>query len=78
MVYKRIKKYYSTADIHDACIHTLRKTFGSLMVQSGVNIFTVSKLMGHSSVLVSERHYLKLDDKNLRGGVNELSKLGIN
>lgn len=77
MVYKRVVKYYSSANIHNACIHTLRKTFGSLMVQNDVSIYTVSKLMGHSNVLVTERHYAKLNDKSLRDGVKELSKLGI-
>lgn len=77
MVYKKIKRYYKEAGIKDANIHVLRKTFGSLLVQNGVNIYTVSKLMGHSSVLVSERHYAKLLDKNLRDGIDELNKLSI-
>jgi integrase len=39
--------------------HTLRRTFGSLLVQKGVPIATVSKLMGHSSVTVTERSYIR-------------------
>lgn len=38
----------------------LRHTFGSLLVQKGVSIFKVSKWMGHSSVIVTERHYAGL------------------
>jgi integrase len=36
----------------------LRMTFGSIHVQRGKNIFTVSKWLGHSSVQVTERHYI--------------------
>lgn len=38
----------------------LRHTFGSILVQNGVNIFKVSKWMGHSSVVVTEKHYAGL------------------
>ena len=76
-IFPRIKKYYKKANIKDANIHTLRKTFGSLLVQQEVNIFTVSKLMGHANVLVTEKHYAGILDRNLRDGINELSKLSI-
>ncbi len=36
--------------------HDLRHTYGSSLVQSGVPLDTVSKLMGHSSVLVTQRY----------------------
>ncbi len=74
-LYKRIKKYLKKAEIEDATIHTLRKTFGSLMIQNGIDIFTVSKLLGHSSVLVSERHYAALLEDNLSQGVKVLDKV---
>ena len=37
--------------------HTLRHTYASLLLMSGVNIFVVSRWMGHSSVNVTEKHY---------------------
>jgi len=77
-IFPRIKKYYKKANIQDANIHTLRKTFGSLLVQQEVNIYTVSKLMGHANVLVTEKHYAGILDKNLREGMGALSKLAIN
>ena len=76
-VYRRIKKYYKLAGIDNANVHTLRKTFGSLLVQQDVNIYTVSKLMGHSSVVVTERYYASLIDRNLREGVKSLDILDI-
>ena len=37
-------------------IHTLRHTFASWLVQKGTPLYTVSKLMGHSSIKMTERY----------------------
>ena len=37
--------------------HTLRHTYASHLLMAGVNIFVVSRWMGHSSVRVTEKHY---------------------
>jgi len=37
-------------------IHTLRHTFASWLVQIGTPLYTVSKLMGHSSIKMTERY----------------------
>ena len=37
--------------------HTLRHTYASHSLMSGVNIFIVSRWLGHSSVKVTEKHY---------------------
>ena len=57
---KIISKYYRRAGINNASIHTLRKTCGSLLIQNGVDIYRVSKWLGHSSVAVTEKHYVDL------------------
>ena len=63
-VYSRIvKKYYKRAEIKDANLHTLRKTAGALLIQQGVDIYRVSRFLGHSSVVVTERHYTDLLQK---------------
>ncbi len=71
-MFKKIAKYYIAADIKNANIHVLRKTFGSTLCQKKLDIFTISKLLGHSSVRVTESHYADLLDKNLREGVELL------
>jgi integrase len=43
-----------------AVFHTLRHTFGSWLVQAGEPIFNVSKLMGHGSVLITQKYYAHL------------------
>ncbi|HIB02439.1 MAG TPA: site-specific integrase [Candidatus Marinimicrobia bacterium] len=58
--HKIVEKYYKWAGIKDANIHTLRKTCGALLIQNGVDIYRVSKWLGHSTVTVTERHYVDL------------------
>jgi integrase len=54
-------------------LHSMRATFASVLIQKGVDIYTVSKLLGHSSVKVTERHYIALDAKHVRSAVDLLS-----
>ncbi|MEO7912898.1 MAG: tyrosine-type recombinase/integrase [Roseiflexaceae bacterium] len=48
------------AEIGKVIVHELRDTAGSLMLQAGKTMTTVSKILGHSSVGVTEKIY---DDK---------------
>ena len=50
------------AGIKDFTFHDLRRTFGTRLLENGVDIVTISKLYGHSSVLVTQR-YLHPKDK---------------
>jgi integrase len=40
--------------------HTLRRTFGSDLINRGLRLETVSKLLGHSSTTITERAYAQL------------------
>ena len=44
----------------DASVHALRHTFGSVLVSGQVSLYTVSQLMGHSSIKITERVYAEL------------------
>lgn len=59
------------AEIENANLHTLRHTFTSHLVISGVDITTVSKLLGHSSITMTEK-YAHLAPNHLRGAVEKL------
>ena len=37
--------------------HVLRHTFGTRWLQAGGDIYKLSKILGHSSVAVTEQHY---------------------
>jgi len=56
-------------------VKDLRSTYGSKLVQNGAPIFTVSKLLGHSSVTITEKHYAALSDEGKREAVNTLSTM---
>jgi len=63
-VTKKFKWNARRLDIKDARFHDLRRTFGLNLIKGGMPIFQVSKLLGHSSVKVTEEHYapLLIDD----------------
>ena len=51
------------ADVPNATLQMLRRTFGSLLVQGGAPLLQVSRSLGHSSVRVTEKWYLgDIDD----------------
>jgi len=69
----KIAKYYGKVEIVGANLHSLRKTFGSLLLQNKkADIFTVSRLLGHTSVKTTEKYYVDLLQDNLRDSVNGL------
>ncbi len=46
--------------LEDDRMHDLRRTFGYNLIKQGRPIYEVSKLLGHSSVTTTERHYAPL------------------
>ena len=61
----------------DVTWHTLRHTFASRLVNSGVDIVTVKELLGHSNISVTMRYaHTNLDSK--RAAVDRLDVFGDN
>ena len=56
----KFKKEVRRLSIKDARFHDLRRTFGYNLIRQGRPIYEVSKLLGHSSVTTTERHYAPL------------------
>lgn len=46
--------------------HTLRRTFGSYLLNRGLRLEVVSRLLGHSSTVVTERAYAELLEPTIR------------
>ena len=61
---QNFKKYVYAAKIDSKLnFHSLRHTFASWLVQSGVSIYVVSKLLGHTNVTTTEVYsHLRSDD----------------
>ncbi len=56
----KFKKEARRLGILDIRFHDLRRTFGYNQIRQGSSIYEVGKLLGHSSVTTTERHYASL------------------
>lgn len=56
--------------VKDLRWHDLRRNCGSWMLQRSVDIYTVSRYLGHKSVAVTERSYAFLRTEDLREAVS--------
>lgn len=69
------KRACNKADVKNFRFHDLRHTFASYLVMSGVNIFQVSKWLGHSSVTITEKYYAHFAPDCKREEIEKLNKL---
>lgn len=69
----RWKQAVAGAGCPDVTLHILRHTCASRLIQRGVDIYTVSKWLGHSSVKVTER-YAKLAPDTLSRALAALDR----
>jgi integrase len=73
---KRVfKNALDEAGIKGFSFHCLRKTFGTRLAQAGVDIYTISRLMGHKDVSTTAKYYLHHCLESLRRGVQVLNPL---
>jgi len=52
--------------------HELRHTYASHLAQAGVDLLTISKLLGHADTRMTAKHYAHLADKTLALAVAKL------
>jgi integrase len=50
--------------------HDLRRSCGTLLIQAGVDLYVVSKILGHSSVAVTQARYAYMQTAQLQAGVD--------
>lgn len=67
-----MKKYVRGAKLNDRLnFHALRHTFATWLVQKGVSIYIVSKLLGHADVKTTQI-YAHLQTNDLREVVDQI------
>lgn len=73
---KNIKKYCIRANLteHITC-HQIRNNFAKRFLLSGGDIFMLSKILGHSSVTVTEQAYLDVTNEDIRKSYFKFSPL---
>jgi integrase len=70
----RLKKLATLVDIKFTP-YTLRKTFGSWLVQNGIGLLEVAELMGHRNIETTRKHYVRLIDENLKSAISKLDSI---
>lgn len=61
-----LRKYGEKAGLDNIHPHMLRNNFAKRFLMSGGDIYTLSRILGHSSVEVTEKEYLDLDITDLK------------
>jgi len=72
-LYKKYLSYLKAAKVKATGLHTLRRTYGSRLVESGVDILDVSKMMGHQDIKVTIDHYIKINNEKLHRAASKLN-----
>src|SRR5581483_425926 len=66
------------ADIEGVSLKSCRKTHASRLVQAGMPIYDVSKLLGHASVVTTANHYAHLaPNQSSKAATDILNRMGV-
>jgi integrase len=69
-VSRRFRWLCQKSGVANLKFHDLRSTFAARLLTKGVPIYKVSKILGHSSVVVTEQHYGHLSLADLKGAIS--------
>jgi len=67
-------KVRKLAGIPDVRIHDLRHSFASFALKKGVDLYTVSKLLGHKNIATTTR-YAHLELEHLKEATNKVAEV---
>lgn len=72
---KSVKIWADEADIaKNISFHTARHTFATMMLTFGVDLYTTSKLLGHTNITTTQI-YAKIVDKKKDEAINLVDKI---
>ena len=72
-LYKKYQIFLKAAKVKATGLHTLRRTYGSRLVEAGVDVFDVSKMMGHQDVKITIKHYIHINNEKLHRAASKLN-----
>ena len=55
--------------------HTCRHTFAQMQLKNGLDLYSLSRLMGHVNVMITQRYLLGIKDKDIVDKGNQTSPL---
>ena len=67
-------KIIRTVNITDANYHSLRHTFATRCIEAGVDIKSLSEMLGHASVNITLNRYVHSSFEQKRKGINKLEQ----
>jgi integrase len=73
---KPLARACKAAKLEPLTFHELRHSFASALAMRGVDLLTISKLLGHRDQRTTSLHYAHLSDASLRRAVAQLPSLG--
>jgi len=73
-VFRRCKSLAIQAQIPTFHPHSCRHYFSNELYHSGVDMYTISRLLGHSSTMVTENVYVHWSEETLAGATDVLGK----
>lgn len=77
VVIKNFEKYGKRTGISKRCTpHIFRHTYAVNAVRSGMSVFLLQKMMGHSTMMTT-RKYIKLETEDLKDAHNKYSNLDL-
>ena len=56
-------------------VHCLRKSYGTNLANLGTPAHTLKELMGHSSIVTTQKYYLQSTDANKQKAVEGLDRI---
>ena len=73
-----LKRWTEKAEISKkVTFHTARHTFATVALTQGVDLYTVSKLLGHTDIK-NTQIYAKIVDEKKRTAINMMPKIEMN
>lgn len=73
--YQYYKEVLDVAGIEDASFHSLRHTFATRCLESGIDIITVSKILGHADSRIIANTYSHLLPEYQKNEIKKISPL---